>query len=171
MKTLLMAVALTGLAIATLSTDARAQDSSALKLGLFTPSKSAARQAGGNQLFSVEAETVIQHVAERRESNVLGVSFTERNDLRILAFTLSQLTHDNKRSSSLDYYYGWGVSLNAVRVNSAEASGRTKIMPGIPVTFGVNLSPKTFVEAKYHFNPNYEGIHLNGFTVALGTRF
>lgn len=177
MKTLLLAAALTGLTIATLSTDARAQTSgtathsNAIKLGLFSPSKGPVRQVAGNQLFSVEADQVLQSIPERNETNVLSVGFTERNSLRIFSFSLSQLKHDNKRTSAYNYYYGWGISLNAVRLTAGETSGRTKIMPGIPVTFGVNISNNTFAEAKYHFNPNYEGYHLNGFTVALGTRF
>lgn len=178
MNTLLKSAALSGLALAALSGGAWAQstghdnraNSMAIKLGFYAPSKSTARTAGGDSLFSIEGDYVIQSVPERNETSVLSLGYIERDDLRILPLTLSQITHDHKRTSAYDFYYGYGIGLYSIRLNTPETSGNTKVMPGAAFTFGLNLSSSTFIEAKYHYISHYEKQDVRGFQLFLGAR-
>ncbi|MFY7952166.1 MAG: hypothetical protein ACOVT5_06620 [Armatimonadaceae bacterium] len=145
--------------------------SMALRVGAFSPAKAYARSVSANNLFSIEADLTVQSVPERNESSVLSLGYIEKGGLRILPLTLSQITHDRKRTSGYDFYYGYGIGLYSIRLQGAATSGTTKVMPGALATFGLNLSDSTFLEARYHYTSDYEKNDVRGLQFSLGFRF
>ena len=95
----------------------------------------------------------------------------ERGDMRMIPITLSQITRDNKRTSGYDWFSGYGVGLYAIRIANDNTSGNTKVMPGMHVTVGLNLTQRSFVEARYHFAGHYETINPSGLNISYGIRF
>ncbi len=180
MKNLLRVAAVCSLSLLTLSGSAHAQtrnkydvNSSAIKLGFFTPASSQGRQGGGTQILNLELDTVIQYIPERNENSVLSIGYIERDNLRIIPLTISQITHDNKRTSGYDYYYGYGLGVYSARLNlggGETTSGATKNLIGAHVVLGLNLTESTFVEAKYLYPSKYDSKFIGGLQVMFGMR-
>ena len=180
MKNLLRVAAVCTLSLLTLSGSAQAQtknkyavNSSAVKLGFYSPGSGQARKGGGTQILNFEADTVIQYIPERNESSVLSIGYIERDNLRIIPLTLSQLTHDNKRTSGYDYYYGYGLGLYSARLNlggTDTTSGTTKTLIGAHFVFGLNLTESTFIETKYLYPGKYDDKFIGGLQVMYGMR-
>ena len=180
MKNLLRVATVCALSLVTLSGSAQAQtrnryevNSSAVKLGFFNPGSGIARQAGGSQILNFEADTIIQNIAERNETGVLSLGYIERDNLRIIPLTVSQLVHDNKRTSGYDYYYGYGLGIYSARLNSGgtdTTSGLTKTLIGAHFVMGLNLTEKTFLEAKYLYPAKYDQKFIGGLQVMYGMR-
>ena len=177
MKHLLIAAGLVGAVALTTTANAQVSDlaqrvgSSSLKIGSYNPDKPVVRNGAGKNIFNFEYETTLQSVPERNEISTLSVGLIERGDMRIIPITLSQITRDNKRTSGYDWFSGYGVGLYAIRIDNANTSGNTKVMPGMHVTVGVNLTTRSFVEARYHFAGHYETINPSGLNISYGTRF
>ena len=178
MNRFLICAALGGMATSLVAGPSAAQTPSAdtgtsmaVRVGSFSPAKSYARSESGNGIFSIEADLTLQRVPERHESSVLSIGYIEKNNLRILPLTLSQITHDRRRTSGYDFYYGYGVGLYSIRLGGASTTGNTKVMPGALATFGLNLSDSTFVEARYHYTSDYESKDVRGLQLSLGVRF
>lgn len=177
LKTLLRVVTLCGLAIWATSPMAQAQsrtknivNSVALKLGAFFPEGADARRVGGKEIVSVEGDYVLQHIAETNTTSILSVGFSERDSLRVLPITITQITRDARRASAYDVYYGYGVGLYSVRLDTAETSGRNKTLFGGLIAAGINLSEKVFAEAKYHFVSRYDRKEVGGLQLMVGLR-
>jgi len=142
-----------------------------LKLGSYAPSKGFARAASANGIFTVEADYTVQSIAERNETSVISLGFIEKGDLRILPLTLNQIHHDKKRTTSYDLYYGYGVGLYSMRLRGEDLTGNTKVMPGVALTFGLNLTENSFIEARYHHTSDYETKRVKGIQFSYGIRF
>lgn len=181
MKNLLRVAAVCGLSLLTISGSAWAQqprskyqvNGTSIKLGFFSPGSGSARQGGGTQILSAEADMVIQYVPERSETGVLSIGYIERDNLRIIPITLSQLTHDHKQTSGYDYYYGYGIGLYSARLNVGGAnttSGASKTLIGGHAVLGLNLSESTFIEAKYLYPGRYDNQFIGGFQLMFGRR-
>lgn len=180
MKNLLRVAAVCSLSLLTLSGSAQAQtknkydvNSSSIKLGFFSPGSSQARRGGGTQILNLEADTVVQYIPERNENSVLSIGYIERDNLRIIPITLTQLTHDNKRTSNYDYYYGYGLGIYSARLNLGGAdttSGTTKTLIGAQFVLGLNLTESTFVEAKYLYPSKYDNKFIGGLQIMFGMR-
>ncbi|MFM7322901.1 MAG: hypothetical protein ACKO5K_15485 [Armatimonadota bacterium] len=143
----------------------------ALKVGSYMPSKGFARAASANGILSFEADYTVQSIPEKNETSVISLGFIEKGDLRILPLTLNQIFHDKKRTTSYDLYYGFGVGLYSIRLRGEELTGNTKVMPGAAVTFGLNLSETSFIEARYHHTSDYESKRVKGLQLSYGIRF
>jgi hypothetical protein len=179
-KNLLRVAAVCSLSLLTLSGSAQAQthsrnevNSSAIKLGFYSPGSGQARQGGGTQILNLEAQTVVQYIPERNESSVLGIGYIERDNFRLIPITISQLIHDNKRTSGYDFFYGYGLGLYSARLNlggSETTSGQTKTLIGAHFVMGLNLTEKTFLEAKYLYPAKYDNKFVGGLQVMFGMR-
>ena len=180
LKNLLRMATVCGLSLLTLTGSAQAQtrnrddvNSSSIKLGFYSPGSGIARRAGGTQILNFEADTVVQHIPERNETSVFGVGYIERDNLRIIPVMLSQLTHDNKRTSSYDYYYGYGLGIFSARLlagGTDTTSGQTKTLIGAQFVAGLNLTESTFVEAKYLYPSKYDQKFIGGLQIMFGMR-
>lgn len=180
MKNLLRVAAVCGLSLMTFVGGAQAQtrskydiNSSAIKIGFYSPGSGQARQGGGTHILSLEADSVVQYVPERNETSVLSLGYIERDNLRIIPLTLTQLTHDAKRTSSYDYYYGYGLGVYSARLNlggTETTSGATKTLIGAHAVIGLNLTEKTFLEAKYLYPGKYDSKFIGGLMVSYGIR-
>ena len=180
MKNLIRVAALCSLSLLTLSGGAQAQtrskydvNSSAVKLGFYSPGGGVARKGGGMQILNFEADTVIQHIPEHNESSVLSIGYIERDGLRIIPVTVSQIIHDEKRTSAYDYYYGYGLGIYSARLNvggSDTTSGAIKTLIGAHVVFGVSLTETTFVEARYLYPSKYDNKFIGGIQLMFGKR-
>lgn len=142
-----------------------------LKVGSYMPSKGFARAASSNGIFTLEADYTVQSIAEKNETSVISLGFIEQGDLRILPLTLNQIFHDKKRTTAYDLYYGFGVGLYSMRLRGEDLTGNTKVMPGAAVTFGLNLSGNSFIEARYHHTSDYETKRVKGLQLSYGIRF
>ena len=178
MKTVLQSAVLCGIVSSIVTAPVMAQSGSAnagpqmaFRIGSYSPAKSYARNAGGSRMFGLELDFNIQSVPERNESNVLSLGFIEKGDLRIMPLTVTQIVHDRKRTSSYDFYYGYGVGLYSIRLRGADVDGKVKVMPGALGVFGVNLSDSTFVEARYHYSGDYDSKDVRGLLLSVGLRF
>jgi hypothetical protein len=180
LKNLLRVVAVCGLSLLTLAGSAQAQtknkydvNSSSIKLGFFSPGSGQARLGGGTHILNLEADTVVQYIPERNENSVLSIGYIERDNLRIIPITLSQITHDNKRTSGYDFYYGYGLGLYSARLNlggGETTSGSTKTLIGAHAVFGLNLTETTFMEAKYLYPGKYDDKFIGGLQLMYGIR-
>lgn len=180
MKNLLRVATICGLSLLTFGGSAQAQtrskyevNSSAIKLGFYSPGSGQARSGGGTHILSIEGDTVVQHVPERNETSVLSVGYIERDNLRIIPITLSQLTHDAKRTSSYDYYYGYGLGIYSARLNlggTETTSGATKTLIGAHFVLGLNLTETTFLETRYLYPAKYDDKFIGGLQVMYGIR-
>ncbi|MCX6367418.1 MAG: hypothetical protein NTX57_11995 [Armatimonadetes bacterium] len=180
LKNLLQVATVCGLSLLTLSGSAHAQtrnrydvNSSSIKLGFFTPGSGVGRQAGGSQILNFEAETVVQYIPERNENSVFSIGYIERDNFRIIPVMLSQITHDNKRTSGYDYYYGYGLGVFSTRLNSGgvtTTSGSTKNLIGAQAVMGLNLTESTFLEFKYLYPAKYDNQFVGGLQVMFGMR-
>lgn len=178
MKNLLRVAAVCGLSLLTVSSGAWAQqidnkyavNGTAIKLGFFSPGSGAARRGGGSQILNIEGDLIVQHVADRNETGVLSIGYIERDNLRIIPITLSQLTH---KSAGYDYYYGYGIGLYSTRLNLGGAtttSGASKTLIGAHATLGLNLTATTFIEAKYLYPGRYDNQFIGGLQIMFGRR-
>jgi hypothetical protein len=171
------AAALCGLAMVGMGGTAYAQrtglevNSVALKVGAFLPSKSDAKRGGGDSLLSLEADYVVQSFPSVNLSNVVSVGLIERDNLRIVPLTLSQIYHDLRQTTSYSVYYGYGLGLYSARLNIAETSGNTKLLFGGSFVAGFNVGSSSFVEAKYHYISKYDQKFIGGVQFMVGTRF
>lgn len=181
MKNLLRVAAVCGLALLTVNSGAWAQQThsknqvngTAFKLGFFNPGSGPARQGGGTQILSAEADLVIQYIPERSETGVVSIGYIERDNLRIIPITLSQLTHDKKQTSNYDYYHGYGIGIYSARLNIGgvnSTSGETKTLIGAHAVLGLNLSESTFIEAKYLYPGRYDNQFIGGLQIMFGRR-
>jgi hypothetical protein len=180
LKNLLRVATICGLSLLTFAGSAQAQtrskyevNSSAIKLGFFSPGSGQARVGGGTHILNFEADSVVQYIPERNETSVLSIGYIERDNLRIIPLTLSQLTHDAKRSSNYDYYYGYGLGIYSARLNlggSETTSGTTKTLIGAHFVMGLNLTETTFLEAKYLYPGKYDNKFIGGLQLMYGIR-
>jgi len=177
MKHLLIAAGLVGAVAMTSTANAQVSDlaqkvgSSSLKFGSYNPDKPTVRSGAGKNIFNFEYETTLQSVPERNEISTFSIGMIERGDMRMIPMTLSQITRDNKRTSGYDWFSGYGVGLYAIRIDNGNTSGNTKVMPGMHFTVGINLTQRSFVEARYHFAGHYETINPSGLNISYGIRF
>lgn len=177
MKTILRVAALCGLAVAAASGSAQAQsrysqtNSVSLKVGAFLSSGKDARRAGGREILSFEADYVVQQIPEQNQIGVLSIGYIERDNIRILPLTISQITYDSQKVSSYTLYHGFGIGLYSAHLDVADTSGRTKTLFGGLATVGLNLSDRTFVEAKYHYISKYDTKFIGGLQFLVGARF
>lgn len=174
MKTILQVAALCGLAVAAASGNAQAQsqtNSVSLKVGAFLSSGKDARRAGGREILSLEADYVVQQIPEQNQIGVLSIGYIERDNIRILPLTISQITYDSQKVSSYSLYHGFGIGLYSAHLDVADTSGRTKTLFGGLAVVGLNLSDRTFVEAKYHYISKYDTKFIGGLQFLVGARF
>jgi len=180
-KNLLRVAAVCGLSLLAVGSGAWAQQTrnkyevngTAIKLGFYSPGSGAARQGGGSQILNIEGDMVIQYVPERNETGVISVGYIERDNLRLIPITLSQITHDSKQTSGYDFYYGYGIGLYSARLNlggASTTSGLNKTLIGAHAVFGLNLSESTFLEAKYLYPGRYDGQFIGGLQIMFGRR-
>jgi hypothetical protein len=178
LKNVLRTAAVCGLALASVSGSAFAQtksryevNSTAFKLGFFSPSGGPARRVGGSQLVNVEADVIAQYIPERMMTSVVSIGYIERDGFRMIPITVNQLFHDNKKTSGYDVYYGYGLGLYSARLATVDTSGSAKTLIGGVLTAGLNLTETTFVEAKYHYVGRYDDQVVGGIQLMFGRKF
>lgn len=145
--------------------------SSTLKIGVYSPDKPSVRDVAGKNILNFSYETIIQNVIERNETSTFSIGYIEQDALRIIPITVSQITRDNKKTSGYDFFTGYGVGLYAMRLDTLSTTGNTKVMPGFHFIAGLNLTTRSFIEARYHLTSHYETINPSGLNIAYGIRF
>ncbi|MDX1934869.1 MAG: hypothetical protein SFU56_19905 [Capsulimonadales bacterium] len=152
--------------------DESARKSFAVRIGSYIPTEQDARRAGGTHNFSVEADWTLQRLPERSSVGVISLGFIEREKLRIIPFTLTQVFRDpGSNFFGKPYYYGLGIGLYTVRMQFPGTDDRIKHLFGGLVTVGVDLTPTIFIDAKYHYISKYDNKFVGGTLLSVGTRF
>ncbi len=172
-------MALCGLALLGVGGTARAQavdesarKSYALRIGTFIPTEQDARRAGGTQNLAIEGDWTIQRLPERSSVGVLSVGYIEREQLRIVPVTISQIYRDPGANFwGKPYYYGLGIGIYSVRMNYPGTDDRVKHLLGGLVTAGLDLTSTLFIDAKYHYISKYDNEFVGGAQLAVGVRF
>jgi hypothetical protein len=158
-------------------TQARAQNESvrnpfAVEVGSYLPVEADGRNAGGRYMWLVEANYTIQNLPEYNSAGVFSIGYTERDDLRIIPFTLSQIVRGRDTVfTQNNYFWGVGVGLYSVRLAAPDTSGTNKILFGFDVQGGIDINPRLFLDVKYHYISKYDGKFVGGFQVGVGGRF
>src|SRR5438045_2120528 len=87
----------------------------AVSVGSYLPVEADAREAGGRFMWMVEASYTIQDLPEYNSAGVFSIGYTERDDLRIIPFTLSQIVRGRDTVfTQSNYYWGAGIGLYSV---------------------------------------------------------
>lgn len=158
---------------------ARAQNSTrseqkplALKIGLFIPSNNDARASGiGDRILAIEADYTVQTLLDSNSISVASIGLIQKDDLRILPVTISQVFRDPGNSSGNDYYYGFGIGIYATSLKLPDTSGETKNLFGGFIVVGMDLGQSVFVEGKYHYISKYDNKFIGGLQLSVGGRF
>jgi hypothetical protein len=153
------------------ATETAAQKPFAVKISSYTPVNKGVREASANFIFGLEADWTIQDFSERNSLSILTAGYMERDGFRIMPLTVSQIWRDPNNPSGKDYYYGVGVGLYSTRLQAANTSNRVKNLLGGFVVVGMNLTPRYFVEGKYHLISRYDTHNINSAQLSLGVRF
>lgn len=161
--------------------EARAQDVPngvrrpfAVKLGGYTPSSVDARRASGDLLFSAEVEYTIQTLFNRDRTSytTIGVGIIDREDLNIVPITLNQIfTPGDSDFFGKKYYFGGGIGLYSIDMDSADTSGERKTLFGVNAVAGLDLGKNYLVELKYHYPFDYDTKFVGGLQLMAGIRF
>ena len=139
-----------------------------VKFGVYAPSSGDARAQSGQFLLGVEGTYVVQHVESGGPSTVVGLGYYERNGLRILPLTLTQM--EARLGSSM--YNGFGIGAYNVRPSLDTGDNRNKALFGVHYLIGKNLDESRFVEARYNYANSYNSkFSINGFQLSYGVRF
>jgi hypothetical protein len=156
---------------------ARAQEAGikplAVKVGAYLPSDMDARSASSDILLMVEAEYTIQNIVESNYFSQVqvGIGYTERDELRIIPVTLSQVFRNSNAAPGAGYYVGIGLGVYFTELNLPDTSGETKSLFGGFVVGGLDFGGSLFAEAKYHVISRYDRKNVDGLQLAVGVRF
>lgn len=144
----------------------------AIRIGDYIPSESDAQRAGGTHNLAIEFDYTVQRIAERSSVAVVSLGYIERDNLRIIPFTLSQIYREPGYSFlGRGYYYGGGVGIYAVRLGLPDTSGDVKGLFGVHALVGIDVSDTLFVDAKYHYPFHYDSKFFGGLQIGAGVRF
>jgi hypothetical protein len=137
-----------------------------VKLSVYTPSGSQARAQAGQLVLGVEGTYAVQSSPLEGQSTVFGLGYYERNGLRFMPVTLTELQQKGNQ------YTGFGLGGYNARPLVDVGDSRTKVLFGLHYLIGKNLDANRFLEAKYvyanHYNVDYS---FNGFQLSYGVRF
>lgn len=144
----------------------------AFRIGDYIPSESEAQNAGSTHNLAFEFDYTIQRVPERGSVGILSLGYIERNDLRIIPFTLTQVYRDpNVNFAGHPVYWGGGIGIYAVRLSLPDTSGDVKGLFGLHALVGLDISDNVFIDAKYHYPFHYDRKFFGGLQVGAGVRF
>lgn len=177
----LVGVAAVAGAVLAVPGEARAQDITngirkplALKLGGYVPSSVDARRASSDLVLSFEAEYTIQTLFYRNRASytTLAVGILGGEDLNIVPVTLNQIFSSGESDFfGKPYYFGGGLGVYSVDLNSPETSGERKTLFGINAVVGLDLGQNFLAEIKYHYPFDYDRKFVGGFQLMAGVRF
>jgi hypothetical protein len=137
-----------------------------LKLGVYTPSGTDARAQAGQVILGFEGTYNLQRDDLENQNTILGVGYYERNGLRIMPLTLTQLQQKGNQ------YTGYGIGAYNARPNIDQGDNRNKSLFGVHYLIGKNLDENRFVEAKFNYANQYNtNFSVNGFQLSYGVRF
>jgi hypothetical protein len=143
-----------------------------IHLGAQLPSDRDIRKGGGRIIYGIEANYKIQVVPLQNSIGEIGIGYYERNDYRLIPFTLTQIWREPGRTLfGQNYYYGGGISLNSVRFNYPDTSGNSKLLFGAHIVGGLDFGNTFFAELKYAYIFKYDGKFPGGFFPSVGMRF
>lgn len=143
----------------------------AIKLGVYMPSVKEVREFSGVFNFSIEGDVVIQRFPEISSQSIFSIGYIEREGLRLIPVTVSQIFRDPNNPSGRDYYYGFGLGVYSTRLDAPDTTGRIKNLPGAFLVTGLDINEKLLVEVKYHILYRYDRKNVNGLQISLGRRF
>lgn len=144
----------------------------AIRIGDYIPSENAAQRAGDTHNLAIEFDYTVQRIAERSSVAVVSLGYIERDDLRVIPFTLSQVYREPGYSFlGRGYYYGAGIGIYAVRLALPDTSGDVKGLFGVHALVGIDVSDTLFVDAKYHYPFHYDRKFFGGLQIGAGVRF
>jgi len=159
-------------------TAARAQLNEAVRypfsvsVGGYLPVENDGRQAGGKYMWMGEIAYTIQDLPEYNSAGIFSIGYTERNNLRIIPFTISQIVRGKDTVfTQNNYFWGVGVGLYDVRASLPDTSGKAKTLFGFDVEGGIDITPRVFFDVKYHYITKYDSKFVGGFQVSIGSRF
>ena len=150
---------------------AEARKDFAAKIGVFVPARRDARKAGSTLNLYLEADATIQKLPALRSVTVLSVAYIGHDNFRMTPVTIGQIFRDPGNASGKDYYYGLGLGIYPTRLEGFGASGDNKNLFGGYVVVGLDLTPRIFLEGKYHYISKYDSKFVGGTVVSVGTRF
>ena len=159
-----------GAAHAQASPDAARKDFAA-KIGVFVPAERDARRAGSTLNFYVEADATIQKLPALRSVSVLSVGYFDHQNFRMMPITIGQIFRDPNNASGKDYYYGLGLGIYPTRIEGFGTSSNNKNLFGGYIVLGLDVTPRIFVEGKYHYISKYDSKFVGGTVIAVGARF
>lgn len=165
------AVGMTGQAAHAQAVPDAARKPYAVKLGAFIPTNITTRQAGSTLNLYLEADATIQRQPELRSVSVFSIGYVEHDNFRMMPLTIGQIFRDPGNSSGKDYYYGLGIGIYPTRIQGFGTSGQNKNLLGGYGVIGMEITPRIFAEAKYHYISKYDSKFVGGLIFAVGTRF
>lgn len=145
----------------------------AVKVGLYFALNEDARRAGGSGMLHMEADYTLQSGVEGNSLSYtqLGIGLTQRRDLQIIPITLSQVYRDPNATQDRGFYYGLGLGIYVVDMETAGTSGKKKNLFGGSVIGGMEFGNNIFGEVEYHLISRYDKKNVSGLQLAVGMRF
>ena len=179
----LMLSALLGGALVSIAAGAQAQTTQpvqkpiTIKLGVYIPTSSSGRDAGGNGQFTIGADYAL---AKTVSANPLlpsvyfdyegGNRHGGRSDVYGLGIA-ARYYSGRPALARVSPYLGVGLGIyDADLRRSGQGSGST-VSVGGKVLAGVEFSQSFLVEANYQFLPKHNGVNPDGLGVQVGYRF
>lgn len=148
-----------------------------LKLGVYIPTSSSGRDAGGNGQFSLGADYAL---AKTVAANPLlpSVYFDYEGGSRhggranIYGLGVAARYYSGRPAlARVSPYLGIGLGVYDADLRRSGQGGGNTVSIGGKVLAGVEFSQSFLVEANYQFLPKHNGINPDGLGVQLGYRF
>ena len=158
-----------------------------VKVGVFMPRDSEAKEAMGKTAFNGEVELALPSASMGHTAITLGYAEGSKNGLRlrVIPLTVSQVFSPPNPAGSVtgNVYFGAGVGAYFLHVsgksksaiNLAEEAGKDKstsktVLGGFGVV-GYSLPSGPFFEAKYHITGKANGVSASGLSLLIGHHF
>ncbi len=143
----------------------------AAKIGVYIPDNVNVRQAGTTLNLYLEGDAVIQKLPQLKSVSIFSIGYVEHDNFRMMPLTIGQIFRDPGNASGKDYYYGLGLGIYPTRIQGFGTSGDNKNLFGGYGVIGIDVTPRFFAEAKYHYISKYDDKFVGGLLFAIGTRF